>query len=163
MSTNHQSINSSLTYFLTPGVCHVFFFFGHCLTITSPCQLFRSGVWDEAKDEVKSRPPSPTWALEDVTACSYMVTKHPNNLMISFLLNYIAFSTELFKLHSSLLVNTKTNERSMACKMSLQPRVGGVRTTENTTTDADSRTLTQREMIHLLKAILGLFASHDAT
>lgn len=55
-------------------------------------------------------------ALEDVAACSFAVTKHLSNSVISILLNYIAFSTELFKLHSSLLVNTKTNERSMACK-----------------------------------------------
>lgn len=53
-------------------------------------------LWDEPEDEVKSRPPCPTWDLEDVTACSYTVTKHLNNLVISILLNYIAFSTELF-------------------------------------------------------------------
>lgn len=83
--------------------------------ITLPAVRF-SRAWDEPKDEVKSRPPSPTWVLEDVTACSYSVTKHLSNLVISVLLNYTAFSTELFNMHSTLLVNTKTNERSMACK-----------------------------------------------
>lgn len=64
------------------------------------------------------------WGSDEaaVTSRCYTLTQLLSNLMITILLNYMAFSTQAVQPHSSPLVNIKANEGSMARKRPLQPR-----------------------------------------